>query len=67
MSITKSKVHWYEVEILNCKLEANSNRPRRQIHKVSATSLEDARELAPRVLSCLFGRDTYVGDIKLWC
>lgn len=55
---------WFKVEILNCKLEANSSRPRRQIHQIAANSIEEARELTPRVFSFLFGADTYIGTVE---
>lgn len=59
-------VHWFQVEILNCKLAPNDSRPRRQIHKIGASTTEEARRLAPTILNHLFGSDTYVGDVNLW-
>lgn len=55
---------WFKVEIMNCKPEANSSKPRRQIHQIAAGDIEEARALAPKVLSFLFGPDTYIGTVE---
>lgn len=56
--------HWFSVEILNCKLQANDSKKRNQIHQINAESAEQARELAPKILSHLFGANTWVGDVS---
>ena len=58
--------HWFKVEILNCKIEANSSRPRNQIRHIFVRNEQEARQLAPRVWNSLFSEDTYLGTVTLF-
>ena len=57
---------WFKLTVNNCSIGANEVRQRTQQHYISARSETEARDVAPQVLSYLWGKDTTVGECYRW-